>query len=257
MSLIERVNENYTIVLSDFDGPLDLLLAMIKEQKLDIKTIKLGDMTKQFLFYLNGLDKLNMDLASEFVEVGATLVEIKSRQILPKQIMESEIKEDPEELLRQRLEEYMLFKEQSEKLKALENTDRFYKLPTMPKSDASWNLDGLTKNDLINAFVNILDRAGKTAAKIEKTTIKLDRFTIKGQIENVIMRLKDGGRVGFRELFTNDMTRSEAVNTFLALLELLKNQIAVAEQIEQFADIEIKRGDKYGTDYDTLGREFE
>ena len=84
MGLIQRANEEVKVHLTDFDGPIDLLLQLVREHKLDIKTVRLGEMTSQYMQYLTELPTLDLDLASEFIEVGAILVEIKSKQILPK-----------------------------------------------------------------------------------------------------------------------------------------------------------------------------
>ena len=108
--MIQRANEEVKVHLADFDGPIDLLLQLVREHKLDIKTVRLGEMTAQYLSYLNELDTLDLDLASEFIEVGAILVEIKSKQILPRPEEEKPEEEDSEELLRQRLAEYALLK---------------------------------------------------------------------------------------------------------------------------------------------------
>ena len=215
-SQIERAGENVKVHLADFDGPIDLLLHLIREQKLDIKTVKLGEMTKQYLAYLTGLEKLDMDLASEFIEVGATLVEIKGRQILPKPIIEVE-GEDPEELLRQRLEEYNLFVGVTGKLKNLEDTNRFYRMPAEIKDTTAWTLNGVTMEDFTEILGKMLLRVGEKAVKIGKTTIKLDRFTVRDKIKDIVARLKNTGVLRFTELFEPDMTRGELINAFLAV----------------------------------------
>ncbi|MDR1917519.1 MAG: segregation/condensation protein A [Christensenellaceae bacterium] len=244
MALIERAGENIKVHLTDFDGPIDLLLHLIREQKLDIKTVKLGEMTKQYLAYLTGLGKLDLDLASEFIEVGATLVEIKCRQILPKPIVEME-ESDSEELLRQRLEEYNLFLSVTGKLKNLEDTNRFYRSPAPVKSTTAWTLNGVTMDDFTEILGKMLLRVGENAIKIEKTTIQLDRFTVKDKIKDVVCRLQIADSLRFTELFEPDMTRSELINTFLAILELLRTQIITVWQTADFDEIEIKKGGSF------------
>jgi segregation and condensation protein A len=220
------------------------LLHLIREQKLDIKTVKLGEMTKQYLAYLCGLPKLDLDLASEFIEVGATLVEIKGSRILPKPAIET-AGDDPEELLRQRLEEYNLFLSVTGKLKNLEDTNRFYRPPLPVKNTTAWTLSGVTMDDFTEILAKMLLRAGENAVKIEKTTIRLDRFTVKDKIKDVIGRLKNIEILRFTDLFEQDMTRSELINTFLAVLELLKNQIITVWQTADFDEIEIKKGGSF------------
>jgi segregation and condensation protein A len=242
MVLIQRASSDMKLHLADFDGPIDLLLHLIREQKLDIKTVRLGEMTKQYLSYLDELPTLDMNIASEFVEVGATLLEIKSRQILPSPVAEEDYNSDPEKELRQLLEEYNLFKAITERLRPMENVNRFYRQPTPLKVATEWKLTGVGMVDLAGAFAKMLSRIGKNAAKIENTTIKLDRFTVTDKIRDVVGRLKTATRIHFSELFELDMTRSEVINTFLAILELLKNQIIVAKQERDFSDIEIVKG---------------
>ena len=253
---IERANVDVKLRLTDFEGPIDLLLHLVRERKMDIKTVKLGDMTKQYIEYLYQLPTLNMDLASEFIEVGATLAEIKSRQILPKPITETEEEYDAEEMLRTRLEEYNLFKTATEDLKPLDNVDRFYRAGEIPKASTEWKLEGVGFDDLTNALTAILARVGKSPLKIEKTTIKLDRFTVSGQIKDIMGRLKATASLNFSQLFAPDMTRSEVINTFLAVLELLKNQIIIAKQEKDFGDIEIVKGGAYHDGSADIGTEF-
>ncbi len=247
MGLIKRVNAEVKIQLTDFDGPIDLLLHLIREKKLDIKTVRLGDMTSQYLEYLKNLPELDLDIASEFVEVGATLVEIKSKQILPKPVVDKgEDKIDEEEELRRRLEEYSLFREVTEDLKGMDNVNRFYREPAIPKVTTEWKLSNVTFEDLTDALGVILARVGKNAEKIQKTTIKLDRFTVADKIKDIVSRLKASNSLQFTQLFEEDMTRGEVINTFLAVLELLKNQLVACRQEQDFGEIEIIKGGSYG-----------
>ena len=246
MGLIQRASEEVKVHLTDFDGPIDLLLQLVREHKLDIKTVRLGEMTSQYMKYLAELPTLDLDLASEFIEVGAILVEIKSKQILPKPEEEKPEEIDEEEQLRQRLAEYALFKDASEQLKTMDDVGRFYRAPAIMKVNTSWKLDGVTFDDLTNAFTAILARVGEKAAKVEKTTIRLDRFTVADKIKDVVGRLKTINQLKFTQLFDEDITRSEVINTFLAILELLKRQLVACRQNEAFGEIEIIKGGAYG-----------
>lgn len=257
MGMIQRANEEVKVHLTDFDGPIDLLLQLVREHKLDIKTVRLGEMTAQYLSYLNELDTLDLDLASEFIEVGAILVEIKSKQILPKPVEEAPEEEDSEELLRQRLAEYALFKDASENLKTMDEVGRYYRSPAVMKVNTNWKLDGVSFDDLTNAFTAILARVGENSAKIEKTTIKLDRFTVADKIKDVVTRLKTSNHIQFSQLFEADITRSEVINTFLAVLELLKRQLVTCRQDQVFGDIEIVKGGAFGDgNFDLTDSEF-
>ncbi len=257
MGMIQRANEDVKVHLADFDGPIDLLLQLVREHKLDIKTVRLGEMTAQYLEYLTELPTLDLDLASEFIEVGAILVEIKSKQILPRPETEKPEQIDEEEQLRQRLEEYALFKEASETLKTMDDVGRYYRAPAVLKVNTSWKLDGVTFDDLTDAFTAILARVGENSAKVEKTTIKLDRFTVADKIKDVVGRLKTTNRLRFSQLFDADITRSEVINTFLAVLELLKRQLVACRQDQAFGEIEIVKGGAFGDgNFDLTDSEF-
>lgn len=240
-----RANAQYNIKLSDFEGPLDLLLHLIRESRLDIKTIALASVTSQYMDFLAQLDKLDLNLASEFVEVGATLVEIKSRNILPKPVEEEDDEEDPETRLKAQLEEYRLLKEAGQKLQVLENVDRFYKDPAEFKPEYKYVLDNLSVADLVEAFTKIMHRMHKAAAPIVERQVRMDRFTVKDKIRDIRTRLTklNEGRLQFFDLFDADFTKSEMINTFLAILELLKTQEIRARQENAFADIEIVKGE--------------
>lgn len=257
MGMIQRANEDVKVHLADFDGPIDLLLQLVREHKLDIKTVRLGEMTAQYLEYLTELPTLDLDLASEFIEVGAILVEIKSKQILPRPEEEKPEEIDEEAQLRQRLEEYALFKEASETLKTMDDVGRYYRAPAVLKVNTSWKLDGVTFDDLTDAFTAILARVGENSAKVEKTTIKLDRFTVADKIKDVVGRLKTINQLRFSQLFDADITRSEVINTFLAVLELLKRQLVACRQDQAFGEIEIVKGGAFGDgNFDLTDSEF-
>ena len=257
MGIIQRANTEVKVHLADFDGPIDLLLQLVREHKLDIKTVRLGEMTAQYLSYLAELPTLDLDLASEFIEVGAILVEIKSKQILPRPEAADENEEDTEAQLRQRLEEYALFKEASEKLKTMDDVGRFYRAPAVMKVNTNWKLDGVSFEDLTDAFTAILARVDQNSAKVEKTTIKLDRFTVADKIKDVVTRLKVNTNLRFSQLFEADITRSEVINTFLAVLELLKRQLVTCRQDQAFGEIEIVKGGAFGDgNFDLTDSEF-
>jgi segregation and condensation protein A len=229
------------IKLSDFQGPLDLLLHLIRESKMDIKTVPLASVTAQYLEYLEQLDKLDLDLAAEFIDVAATLIEIKSRGILPKPVV-AEDPEDIENKLRAQLEEYKILKEASERLKEIENVDRFYKDPVELKPEYKYVLDNLSLDILAEAFSRIMHRIKQNAAEIVQRQVKLDRFTVKDKINDIRERVKfarPGHPVMFFDLFDADFTKSEMINTFLALLELLKTGEIRASQESLFSDISI------------------
>ena len=241
MSII-RSNVEYKVKLSDFEGPLDLLLHLIRDQKLDIKTVQLASVTAQYIAFLQGLDTLDLDLASEFIEVGATLMEIKSKQILPKEKEEVQLSEEEiETRLKAQLEEYKLLKDASEKLKCFENVDRFYKPAAQLKTVVKYTVDDLNLEMLISAFQKMMHKIEQKATPILQKQIRMDRFTVADKIQDIRARFGGGYlRIAFTSLFDNDFSKSEVINTFLALLELLKNQEISCVQEERFGEIHIE-----------------
>ncbi len=119
----------YRFKLDNFEGPLDLLLHLIKDAKLDIATVRLAEITGQYLEYMQDIKNVDMDKASEFITVAATLIEIKSKSVLPVEKEEEPDEESDEEMLRRKLQEYALFKETSKKLKDIEDVNKLYRAP--------------------------------------------------------------------------------------------------------------------------------
>ncbi len=232
---------DYSTKLDNFEGPLDLLLHLIKEAKIEIKDIFVSDVTEQFLKYMEGLEVLDVDKASEYLNMAATLLEIKSKSLLPKIEIFDEDYEDPEEMIKRRLEEYKLFKEASEKLKLQENVERFYKEPDKSVGDVRvvyndyFNLDGL-----IDAFSKLLMRVDdKKRQENVLKEIPKEVFTVKDKVEHIRSVLNEKKTVSFFELFTRYYHKNEFITTFQALLELLKLQYVSVEQNGVFDDITI------------------
>ena len=229
---------DYSTKLENFEGPLDLLLHLIKEAKIEIKDIFVSQVTEQFLAYMNGVTVLDVDKASEYLNMAATLLEIKSKSILPKIEDYIEDIEDPEQALIRQLEEYNLFKEASAKLKEQENVDRFYKPPEKTVGEvkivySDFNLDGL-----IAAFSKLLLRVDDK--KREQNTLKeipKEVFTVKDKVDEIRAVLLDRKSVSFFEMFPHQYTRTELITTFQAMLELLKLQYITVEQNGVFDDI--------------------
>ena len=227
---------DYSTKLANFEGPLDLLLHLIKEAKIEIKDIFVSEVTEQFLAYINGVSVLDVDKASEYLNMAATLLEIKSKSLLPKiEILEDD---DPEQTLIRQLEEYKLFKEASEKLKVQENVSRFYKEPDKTVGEikvvyTDFNLDGL-----INAFSKLLMRVeDKTRHENVLKEIPKEVFTVKDKVKQIREVLLERKNVSFFELFSHYVTKNELITAFQAMLELLKLQYITVEQNGMFEDI--------------------
>ena len=234
------VDENVRFKLENFEGPLDLLLHLIKDAKLDIMTVKLADITEQYLEYMKDIDSIDMDRASEFIIVAATLIEIKSKHLLPVEVEDDEEEVDSEALLLQRLKEYELFKETGAKLREIEDINKLYRKPGKETEKVKIILKDMVLDKLLDAFANLLARAeARGKDKEEPKKIIKDRFSVADKIISIRNYSREHKRFPFEELFTNDMTKSEMINVFLALLELLKLQTIRVEQIGRFEQINV------------------
>ena len=220
----------YVVSLSQFEGPLDLLLHLISRAKVDIKDIFVSEITEQYLASLEGIDELDMDVASEFLTMAATLLEIKSRAMLPRPPKVDEGEEDPEAALIRQLEEYKRFRETADAMKQFEKAagNLFTKLPEeYPLPPQETELVGLTLEGLTAAFLRIWQR--KPAVEEEPTEvnryaprdIRRDEHNVQDCMDELRFMLRKG-RMTFEEAFSLAPTREEVVTRFLALLELLK-----------------------------------
>lgn len=229
----------YKVKLENFEGPLDLLLQIIKDNKMDIETVKLADLTEQYLDYIYGIEKLDMENASEFIEIAAQLIEIKSRTLIPSDAEEQQDDEDPEINLLARLKELKLFREASEKLANVEDLDKMYKKPDKMANNVKIVLKDVALESMLDAFAKMMATAPKKIAEQEPKHIVKDRFTVAQKLYSIKCIVREKKMIKFSQLFDEDLTKSELINTFLALLELLKMQIVKAQQSSIFGDIEI------------------
>lgn len=239
----EDIDSSLRFKLDQFEGPLDLLYHLIKVAKIDIRDIFISQITEQYLEMMKDIDSLDMEKAADFTLMAATLLEIKSKQLLPKpEVLEESDEEDPEEKLYRQLEEYKLFKEASEKMKEIEDVGKFYKKPDDSAGEYRYELpEKLNVDALINAFSNLLHRVSVKAEEITERKIVKDRFTVAEKIAQIKDALLLKPKFKFNELFEADYSKSEIINTFLALLELLKTQIIKVEQTSTFGEIEITK----------------
>ena len=234
-------NVDYNTRLDNFDGPLDLLLYLVKQSEIEIKDIFVSDVTAQYLKYIESVGELlDIEKASEYLAMAATLLEIKSKALLPKVEFEDVDVEDPEKVLLRRLEEYRLFKEEAESLKAREIVGRFYKAPDDSASDVRIVYTDFNIEGLIKAFVSVMTKADlKESAKAVKREIPKEVFTVKDKIQFIRQTLLDKNECSFFELFPPYCTRNELITTFQAMLELLKLQYIFCRQSGVYDDITI------------------
>jgi len=236
-----EINENaYTVKLGDFEGPLDLLLHFVKEAKIEIKDIFVSDITEQYLKTMEQLDILDMDRAAEFVSVMTTLIEIKVRALTPKIEDYMPDGDDPKERLLRQIEEHKLFKEAGENLKTQENVSSFYKAPDDSAFGVKFTLKDMSIEGLINAFSKLLHKVDIAKTPVLPKTITKDRFTVAQKMTHIREVVFLEKRVKFSELFEEDYTKSEMINTFLALLELLKLHFVNVAQEKIFGEIIIE-----------------
>ena len=229
----------------DQDGPLDVLWKLVKSTKLDIKDVKLADITEQYMQYVRQMENVDMETMSWFVKEASALLEIKSKSMLPKEKVEEDEEElDDEELYKRRMELYRIFKESSMQLATIENVDRFYKAPDESVGDYRVILKDMTMQNLVEAFSKILVKLEKKEhPQIAERKIQKDRYTVKDRMDALYTALKKEKVVRFSDMFKGDFTRGEIINTFLALLELLKRQYASVKQADVFSDIVIEKKD--------------
>lgn len=225
--------------IKNFSGPMDLLLKLVNDAKIEIKDIFISEVTDQFLQYLDQVDFLDIDKASEYMFIAATLMEIKSHDMLP--IMpglEENDYDSPKKLFIRQLEEYKLLKEAAEELKTIENPDRLFKEPSKQSEEVRYSLKDFSLNNLLNAFASILNKV--ELREIDKNVIreiKKESFSVKDKITFLVDKLRRQNEVSFFELFSEDTTRSEIVVTFSAVLELAKHQLIRTNQKDHFTDI--------------------
>lgn len=237
-------NVDYTTVLDNFEGPLDLLLFLINKEEIEIKDIFVSQVTEQFLDYMKALPYLDVDKVSEYLNIAATIIKIKAQALVPNieedPEIDAEIEEDKAQLIRA-LEEYKLIKEETKKLKELETIGYYFKEPDKDVGEVRtvFTLENLTLNGLIDAFSQLLLKREEELKEEEVREIPRDSFTVEQKIQFVLECLEEEKEVKFEQLFTKDFTKSEIVTTFQAILELLKYQFLRIKQEQTFGEITI------------------
>lgn len=235
----QESKETFSFKLDDFEGPLDLLLHMLREAKIEIKNIFVSNITSQYLKYIEEMNTLDLEKASNFAGMAATLLDIKLRSVLPRTEEEDvELEEDKNSIILL-LEEYDLIKDSAQRLKMTETTNRFFREAEFDEKDCRVLLTNFNLDNLLDAFAKIMYKAEtKTVTAMPKLIVK-DRFTVGQKTRSLATALLEKKELTFFSLFDDDYTDSEKINTFLALLELLKKQFAEAVQEKPFEDIKI------------------
>lgn len=232
---------SFKVQLEIFEGPLDLLLYLIKKEELDIYHIPIARITEQYLEYIHIMKMLNLDVAGEFLVMVATLMHIKSRLLLPEEeLEEEELEEDPRAELVKQLIEYQKFKEAAERLKAKEiEQEEIFTRSGDEAAELSQKEGFLLEAslfDLLSAFSNVLKAVGE---KEEFTEIMEEETTVKEKIRNIMDMLRVKASLNFTEFFVGLVNRVEMVVTFLALLELIRLKEIKIRQARRFGEIRV------------------
>ena len=235
----DTVNINFKI--NEFEGPLDLLLHLIKENKMDIMNIEIEKITEQYIHYLNEQEKMNLEIASEYLVMASELIELKSKLLLPNPKVEETEEEqvDPREELVNRLLEYQAYKEITKVLKEKEELRKeiYTKSPENIKNyieeDTKLSSD-ITLDDLVEAFKKYLER--KKESRPLKTKVTTNEISVSSRRLEIKSILKKKPKVSFFELFPV-LNKEYIVATFLAILEMAKNKELKITQNKNFDDI--------------------
>lgn len=235
---------SYTVRLAQFEGPLDLLLHLISKAKIDLQDIFISEITEQYLVYMSQIGELDMDRASEFLNMAATLLYIKSRALLPAKREEVEDEDfiDPETELIERLRAYKLYKEAGERLGEMERGAKgiYYKLPEeLVDIEQELFIEGSDADALYMAFLELLKNRKKAPEERHRVEIRQDTFSIRVQKRKILEQLRSTKKVFFFSLFEERATHMEIAVTFVALLELWHVGQLVVRQNKAFADIEL------------------
>ncbi len=232
--------EALELVLEAFSGPMDLLLYLIRRNKLDILDLPVLEITEQYMEYIALMEELKLELAAEYLLMAALLAEIKSRSLLPRHSELDDDEEDPRALLLRRLQEYELFKQKAEELNELPRQERdFY----LAKADLDESVQpariqpAVGLDELALAFAGILKRA----SNFESHQVEREALSTRERMSLILERLSDDSFVDFAELFTVEEGKAGVVVTFLAILELTKEQLIDLMQNALLSPIYVRR----------------
>ncbi len=246
---------DYTTVLENFEGPLDLLLYLIKQEEIEIKDVFVSQVTEQFLSYMKGLPSLDLEKASEYLNIAATIIDIKARSLIPPPDDDLgdyyDEDDDPEQELIHALEEYKMLQEEAEKLKERETVGYFFKAPDKDLTGVNVQYKDLTLDGLMKAFSKMLLRVeSQRKDSPPPREIPRDTFTVRDKIVHIREKVKAQEESKFEELFDENASTPEIVTTFQAVLELLKKQFITVEQEVLFGTIIIKKNPNISEDED-------
>ena len=244
-NLLTLETNRYAIKIDNFEGPLDLLCHLIDKNKMSINDINLTEITDQYVDYINKMEEMNLEVTSEFIIMASTLIYLKSKSLLPKEVDdEEEISE--EELLR-RIIEYKRYKEITKTLREMydKNAVRFYKAPDeikLQKQKLERNYD---KQEIIDSYANIIrinkEKVNENADNIEKIAIT-DKYTVASKVKEILKQLVNKPKFVFNKVFSlQRCEKEELVTAFSGLLELSRRNKVITEQEKLFGDISVEK----------------
>ena len=245
MSILTLETKKYAIKIENFEGPLDLLCHLIEINKMNIYDIQINEITDQYIQYLNQMEEMNLEIASEFVVMASTLLYLKSKKLLPKQ--EEEEEELTEEELIRRIIEYKKFKEISKVLKQnyIQNGNRYYKNQEnieLPKQKLEKDYDNAVIPNIYNELIE-RNRAkiNQNAKNIEKIAL-VENYTVASKVKEMFKVLVKQKRFVFNKLFSlNKHNKQEVVTAFSGLLEMSRRKKVETTQEELFGDITVEK----------------
>ena len=226
------------VFLEAFEGPLDLLLYLIRKQNIDILDIPVAEITKQYMGYVELMKSVRLELAAEYLVMAAMLAEIKSRMLLPRSAEAEEEEDDPRAELIRRLQEYERYKAAAEGLDELPRVGRDISVPRLdaPEARARKLLPEVSLEEVLLSMAEVLRRADM----FESHQVTREALSTRERMSEVLERLKGNGFVAFVSLFSAEEGRLGVVVTFMAVLELIKEQLVELVQNEPFAPIHVR-----------------
>jgi segregation and condensation protein A len=226
------------VFLEAFEGPLDLLLYLIRRQNIDVLDIPIAEITKQYVKYIDVMKELQLELAGEYLLMAAMLAEIKSRMLLPRPVKEEEDEDDPRAELVRRLQEYERFKKAAEDIGDLPRLERdvFIASADAPERKVTTKMPDVTMKELLLAFHDVLQRA----EMFSNLQLQREPLSVRQRMSEILSRIKANDFTGFADLFDAEEGRMGVAVTFIALLELLREAVIEVVQSEQFAPLHIR-----------------
>ncbi len=226
------------VFLEAFEGPLDLLLYLIRRQNLDILDIPLAEITRQYVEYIEMMKELQLDLAGEYLLMAAMLAEIKSRMLLPRNEEDEEDEEDPRAELVRRLQEYERYKRAAENIAALPRMERDLRQAQAEVTERKVEIKppDLTMKEMLLAFKDVLARAEMFA----RLHVQREPLSVRQRMSEILLKLGDDQFVDFKDMFDPREGRMGVVVTFIALLELLKESVIELVQAEPFSPLHVR-----------------